>query len=171
MEHIVSLIKYFFIAFSSIYIYTHMLNIECTQRQRVFHVGLSVVVAPLLVLIKSFVAAFTTFGVALFIFICTSILYNKGLLVNIGLSIISVGFSYATVAFGMLIGLPASGLIYSLINNTEYAMFSSGILSVFNNLLSFILIGAIFKIKRFKHGIPNIENIASKDICQLLWYV
>lgn len=102
-----------------------------------------------------YLPALTIILLAFFFSIYCFFIYKKDILLTLTVTTISIGISYFFYAVSVMIYIPVASILYINIKNS-FIMSIIGILSggLGQSILCFIL----FKIRKFKNGIPDLEK-------------
>lgn len=154
-------IKYFFIIICSIYIYHKLFKIK-SFRKNIFQ---DIIFAVLC----SGIACFTRYNLALatlstivfFMVLFFKLVYKKNINSTISYTIISLGISFF---FYYLSTAILSPFLYVIFTNSKNNNILDFITIFIIGLLQNVLIVFLFKIRRFKCGLPGLDNLLSGDI-------
>ena len=158
------IIKYIFTMMGSTYIYTHLLNIKLKKSNYFYHLILSLCCAPVAYIFKTHISAFTIISMVLFLAFFCNIVYKKDWHLSIYISIISFGIIYALFALAMVLNIPLLALIFKIFNDTNYYFVSDLLFLLIPCITQYILAILLFSLKRFKNGVPDIENTSYNSI-------
>ena len=150
-----SIMKNFFTVVCSIYIYKKLLNIKNTTFKELSALPFALTLSYLMAYIRMYLPALTIILLAFFFSIYCFFIYKKDILLTLTVTTISIGISYFFYAVSVMIYIPVASILYINIKNS-FIMSIIGILSggLGQSILCFIL----FKIRKFKNGIPDLEK-------------
>lgn len=155
------LLQYFFISFFVLYTYTKLLNIKINRTYYLLHIIFSLVLSFITYLLHSRNLKMIFILLSVAIPIINYFMYHKNLKITVRYSIISLGiicfihtFSYALISPLLYFG-------YSFFHNMEILNILEEILCDFTQGIILIL---VFKTKRLKSGLPDLESKFTGDI-------
>lgn len=155
-----SLIKGFFTIMCSIYIYKRLLNIKKNTFIEISSLPFALVLSYLMAYIRVHLPALTIIVLAFFFSIYCLFIYKKDILITLTVTTISIGISYFLYTVSVIIFMPVTGILYMNYKDSVIMNYI-GILSAgFGQACLSIL---LFKIKRFKNGIPDIDSKYKTD--------
>lgn len=144
----------------SIYIYKKLLNIKNNAFIELSALPFALVLSYLMAYIRIYLPALTMIVLALFFSIYCFFIYKKDILLTLTVTTISVGISYFLYTVSVIIFMPITSILY--INYKDSVIMNNiGILSA--GLGQACLSILLFKIKKFKNGIPDIERKYKTD--------
>ena len=155
-----SIIKSFFIIFSSIYTYGKIKNIRFRPKTCFFALLFSLFTTPIMYLIQQ-ITPYSILAMTLFISLFCCALYKNNFFLSLCLSILVVGSCYALFATLVLITTPISLLLLTC--KLPHTV-SSIIALILIGLLQELLIYLLFQTKRFRDGIPEIIDAFPKNL-------
>lgn len=149
-----SVIRYLFTIICSVYGYKKLLNIQKDVLAEICIIPFSIITAFLISFINAKIPILTIIFAVLFINIFCYFVYKKELIISLITVTLSVGISHFLFGISIFILIPITSILYIKLNNAFIL-----------DILGMILVGIcqnfimhiIFKIKRFKHGIPDIK--------------
>ncbi len=155
-----TILKYIFTVFCCIYVYKKLLNIRKNTKTELIIFPCAVIISFIITLIRLHMPILTIASCVILISIYCHILYKKDYILSLVITTISIGISYFLNALSVLLLIPMSSILYFSIDNVLILDIVGIILiGVLQNTLSIVL----FKIKRFKNGIPDIERKYKTD--------
>lgn len=156
-----SIIRYFLTVNCSVYVYKKLINIKEMTRLELLIFPFALITSYIIAVILMHIPFLTIFALSLFICIYCHFIYKKRIVISIAVITMSVGISYFLYAISVVILTPITSILYFNIDNTSIVANNSITLlfGVCQNFLAFLL----FRIKRFKNGIPDIEKITESD--------
>lgn len=154
---LVTVIKYFAIIYASVYTFLHILNIRLLKKQLLYHISFSILSSIVIAYLRTSFPQYTYFVIVFLLILFTYLHYHFSLDITIISSIISVAISCSVSIFTIII----NSFFYIVINRFIYEtdIFR---LSTFT-FIHIFTISLIFKIKRFKNGMPFIHNTHQND--------
>lgn len=155
-----SIMKNLFTIVCSIYIYKKLLNIKNNSFKELSALPFALVLSFLMTYIRIYLPILTIIILALFLSIYCFFVYKKDILLALTVTSISIGISYFLYFVSVIIYIPVASILYINIKNS-FIMSIIGILLA--ELGQVCLIVLIFKIKRFKNGIPDIDRKYKTD--------
>ncbi len=155
-----SLIKGFFTIICSIYIYKKLLNIKKNTFIEISSLPFALVLSYLMAYIRIHLPALTIIVLAIFFSMYCFFIYKKNILITLTVTTVSIGISYFLYTVSVIIYIPVASILYFNIRNS-FIMSIIGVLLA--GLWQFFLCYVMFKIKRLKNGIPDIEKITESD--------
>lgn len=155
-----SIMKNLITIICSIYIYKKLLNIKNNAFIELSALPFALVLSYLMAYIRIYLPALTMIVLALFFSIYCFFIYKKDILLTLTVTTISVGISYFLYTVSVIIFMPITSILY--INYKDSVIMNNiGILSA--GLGQACLSILLFKIKKFKNGIPDIERKYKTD--------
>ncbi|MGN1084754.1 MAG: hypothetical protein ACI4QX_07105, partial [Lachnospiraceae bacterium] len=159
-----SIANYFFSSFGSIYGYTKILHFKLTKKELCYTILFSLLSAPVINYVHKSLSPLTVYTMLFCVVIFCRHLSNapsKKLSMNLCISLLSFGINYIFYALSIFIVAPV--FYYAFPNYLETAFLQS--LAVFSGgMLQFLLLFLLFRIPRFKKGIPDIEKNFSDEV-------
>lgn len=155
-----SIMKNLFTIVCSIYIYKKLLNIKNKTFIELSALPFALTLSYLMAYIRMYLPALTIIVLAFFFSIYCLFIYKKDILLTLTVTTISIGISYFLYTVSVIIFMPVTSILY--INYKDSVIMNNiGILSagLGQSCLSILL----FKIKKFKNGIPDIERKYKTD--------
>lgn len=153
--------KYFFIIICCLYVYRKLLNINFSKKL-IFNIFIFAITSSLIAnFIRTTIAPLTLITIFVLTTFFTYIVYKKSFKITLSFSVISIVISYILFLIALVITSPLNYLIFLKIHRSMISNFvSSFIFGSFQLLFSFLL----FRIKRFKNGVPFLEKKTFSDI-------
>lgn len=150
-------IKYFAIIYASFYAYIKILNIQPCKNHLLYRIIFSSLSSIIVSYLRTAYPQYTYLLIIIFLIGSTYAIYHIALYVTIISSIVSVTISYLLSVYSITI----NSLLHMIVNiiNIETDILYMPIFA-FVHIFS---ISLIFRIKRFKNGMPFIYNLQNND--------
>ena len=153
-----TVVKYLYLILGSIYAYIHILNVKNKRKHVLYHLLFTVLVLPIILLIRYYVPALTIISIIIILTMYFSLSSHKPHMVCFRASLISVSINYVCLSLSVPLVFLIIYPVY-LINGKDLSIFDNDIiLTASFTFFHWLLIVLIFSLKRFKNGIPNIDN-------------
>ena len=145
--------KYFFIILYSIFVYCHLITPLQKGKSRFFlHIAISFVLSFLIYVLSLYFNSLVNILSIVFPWIYLSI-ESKQPQITFVASIISWGISYGIAVFSNFILL-----FFSFLLHISYLDIPYFVLLLFTGIFEFIILTFLFRIKRFRHGMPFLYS-------------
>ena len=149
-----SVIRYFFTMICSIYCYRKLLNIKKYTLTEICIVPFSIITAFFIALINIKIPFLTIIFLAFFTNIICYFVYKKELILSLITATLSVSISHFLFGISIFILIPITSILYiKIYNKFILSILTIVLVGICQNFIMYL----IFKIKRFKHGIPDIK--------------
>lgn len=160
-----TIIKYSFIISSSLYIFRKLLNISIPLKTIVLNLVFTIFSIFPISFIRYRLPMTTLLFISLLMFLFSYLNYKKNISITISYTIISLGISFFFYSLSSFVLIPIAYMIFPYFNEHKY--FDSFVLFIIG-IIEIILITVLFRIKRFRSGLPKLENFISSDIGVLI---
>lgn len=155
------IIKFWFTLLCSLYTYTKLLNIPIRKKTLVlwfpFAITGSVITCIIYIHAELFVFIATTILVTTF----TYFVYKRPINTTLCFAIISIGISYISFVFAHIITSPIN---YAMFLRYKYSNPQIIITSLILGVFQYFFLYLLFRIKRFKNGLPFLEEKKLNDV-------
>ena len=162
-------IRYFFIFITSIYLYMKILNLSIKYYFIIPTIILSASLSLIDWYLYSILNITPAFSLILLLFLFSGLLKSKNIKTRIYTSLISSGISYAIYLISIFL---ISTILYLLFFKEDDHKTLDVINLLLSGFLQFLIVFLLFRIRRFRKGIPDIEKIYEKSslvfICGLI---
>ncbi len=149
-----SVIRYFFTMICSVYCYRKLLNIKKYTLVEICIVPFSIITAFFIAFININIPFLTVIFLAFFTNIIYYFVYKKELILSLITTTLSVSISHFLFGISIFILIPITSILYIKISNKFIlSILTIVLVGICQNFIMYL----IFKIKRFKHGIPDIK--------------
>lgn len=155
------IIKNFFVLLCSIYTYAKILNLQFVKKTYLSAILFSLITAPSILLVQTSRPIYTVLTVTLLVTLYSYIVFRQTIPITLCISILSIGISYILFTLAML---AISPIMYYLFSFTHTQQLSIVIIVLhFAGIFQCTFTVLLFRIKRFRNGIPDITNIFLGD--------
>ena len=154
-------IKAFFIFTGSFYLYLKILNHKIESKKLTFSIVYTLLFIPLLVFLRIHYPLYTILVEAIVLTVLSTLIFKDKLFLSLSISTMSLGLSYVFFSISAIIVMPIMFIMFSHDKHTILSdIINMSLISIIQNFLGYFL----FKIKRFKKGLPSIANRFSEDV-------
>ncbi len=159
-----SVIKYIFTIFCCVYVYKNLLHIKKFTTREVLLIPLAIIMSFIIALIKTHMPLLVVISLVIFIDLYCYFIYKKDFIASLTIITIAIGISYFIYALSVISLIPVTSILYMNINDA-LLLDNIGIIlfGIVQNLIAILL----FRIKRFKNGIPDINSKYSDTVSYL----
>lgn len=154
MEMFYTLLKYFFIAICILSLFQHILDLKLKSSVRILQYILAVIPAAMACIISPYLPWCKILIVIIYCFISNLICAKQ----HVALTLFATLISY-TINSGISYSISLiTGVVYALVQtNLNYSDITYW-LSIINDILNYVAVILIFRIKRFSHGMPFLYS-------------
>lgn len=155
------LTKYFFLIFSSNYCFSKLVCIKMKRKEHIKNLIFSLLIAPIAFFIRTNMPFFTIFFIFVSLILFARLVFQKNIYTSVRVSLLSIGISYFLFALSSVLLFPL--LLITSMSTKDTQLYHTITMPVCC-LLLVLLMFLLFKIPRFKKGIPDIEKKFSDGI-------
>ena len=159
------LLKYFYIIFTSFYLYKKLLNLTTSQKEFPIKFCSSCILCIIIYLIRINFSALSMFILSVLFLGITYFLYKQPINTTILYAIVSIVCSYALFMFSSLLQFPLHMIFVKNITN-ETILYSLNISII--GITEILISKSIFKLNRFKSGMPFLKQHIASDLSSFI---